>query len=224
MQTQAVQAPESHPTIVLRGTGKALEILVDGNASLDEILLRLESQLEQSPQFFQDGDVVVRVSGRSLPAGSLARLEAITIRFGLQIVELTPARTAKKPVEQPAPTPASIPDTARVLIGPVRSGSRMETQGNVVVLGDVNAGAELRTTGNIVVMGALRGLAHAACDGGPGYIVALRLAPQQLRIGTLIARAGDSVDAGTAEIAFAKDGSILVESFRGKLPVGCATT
>jgi septum site-determining protein MinC len=110
-----------------------------------------------------------------------------------------------------------------MIIGPVRSGVALDTPGHIVILGDVNPGAEIRAGGNIVVLGALRGIAHAARGGDDGFILALKLAPQQLRIGGLIARAGDAdVPAGAAEIAYATGGQIIVETYQGRLPGGFA--
>ncbi|HSD85974.1 MAG TPA: septum site-determining protein MinC, partial [Kofleriaceae bacterium] len=68
----------------------------------------------------------------------------------------------------------------RVVIGPVRSGVILDHAGHVVVFGDVNPGAEIRATGNIVVLGRLRGTAHAGIGQDVGFILALRLEPQQL--------------------------------------------
>ena len=47
----------------------------------------------------------------------------------------------------------------------LRSGQRVDYQGNVVIMGDVNAGAMVTCTGDIIVLGALRGLAHAGAEG-----------------------------------------------------------
>ena len=47
----------------------------------------------------------------------------------------------------------------------LRSGQRIECEGDVVVLGDVNDGAEIIAGGSIAVMGTLRGLAHAGGNG-----------------------------------------------------------
>ncbi len=109
----------------------------------------------------------------------------------------------------------------KMLVGPVRSGCILEVDGHLTVIGDVNPGAEIRATGSIVVLGRLRGIAHA---GPAGFILALQLEPQQLRIGNLVARAGDAEQSPeNAEIAFAKDSGIIVEKYKGRLPAGIAT-
>jgi septum site-determining protein MinC len=108
----------------------------------------------------------------------------------------------------------------RVLVGPVRSGVMLDAQGDLVILGDVNPGAEIHARGNIIVLGRLRGVAHAAVGGERGFILALRLEPQQIRIGKMVARAGDADRAGEgAEIAHATGKSIVVERYQGKVPI-----
>ena len=103
----------------------------------------------------------------------------------------------------------------------MRSGVILDHPGNLVVVGDVNPGAEVRAGGNIVILGRLRGIAHAGIGREHGFILALRLEPQQLRIGRLAARSPDAASSGT-EIAYVTDRNIVVESYAGKLPLGLA--
>jgi septum formation inhibitor MinC len=107
----------------------------------------------------------------------------------------------------------------RIVVGPIRSGVILDHVGHVVVFGDVNPGAEVRAAGNIVVLGRLRGTAHAAIGRDSGFILSLRLEPQQLRIGRLVARASDDErDATEAEIAHVAGEGIVVERYQGRLP------
>ena len=113
----------------------------------------------------------------------------------------------------------------RLVIGPVRSGVILDHVGHVIVFGDVNPGAEVRATGNIVVLGRLRGTAHAGIGAPMGFILALRLEPQQLRIGRQVARAGDSdTPDHDAEIAYATGEQIVVERYQGRLPKNLAAS
>lgn len=98
----------------------------------------------------------------------------------------------------------------------LRSGQRLDFDGNVVIMGDVNAGAMITCTGDIIVLGALRGLAHAGAEGDEKAIVmAFRLEPTQLRIAHHISRAPD--EAGPRpegpEIARVKNDMILIEAY-----------
>lgn len=123
---------------------------------------------------------------------------------------------------QPAPAiAAAIADGrlgTRVVEGPIRSGAILDHVGHLIVFGDVNPGAEVRATGNIVVLGCLRGTAHAGIGRDTGFILALQLEPQQLRIGRKVARADANTRASNAEIAYATGTSIVVERYSGRLP------
>jgi len=127
-------------------------------------------------------------------------------------------------LKQARPELEIVPETTRLFVGPVRSGVILDHRGHLVVFGDVNPGAEVRAAGNIVVLGRLRGTAHAGIGAAAGFIVALRLEPQQLRIGRLVARAGDGETATVPEIAYVTGTSIVVERYQGRLPNGLAST
>ncbi|MBC7975406.1 MAG: hypothetical protein H7138_10505, partial [Myxococcales bacterium] len=112
-----------------------------------------------------------------------------------------------------------------LVIGPVRSGVIVDHPGHVIVIGDVNPGAEVRAEGSIIVLGRLRGVAHAAIGRDAGFIVGLTLQPQQLRIGRMVARAGESDrPSDGAEIAYVTGEAIVVERFIGRLPSGLAAS
>jgi len=120
---------------------------------------------------------------------------------------------------------AAMPPGPRLVVGPVRSGVIVDHPGHVIVLGDVNPCAEVRAAGSIIVLGRLRGVAHAAIGRDAGFIVALSLAPQQLRIGRMVARAGDANrPSDGAEIAYVTGKTIVVERFTGRLPRGLAAS
>lgn len=74
-------------------------------------------------------------------------------------------------------------DSALFLNRTLRSGTRIEFAGNVVVLGDVNPGAEIVAEGHVMVWGRLRGMIHAGSKGRQDAVVcALDLSPTHLRI------------------------------------------
>jgi septum formation inhibitor MinC len=119
----------------------------------------------------------------------------------------------------------AMPPAPRLVVGPVRSGMIVDHAGHLIVIGDVNPGAEVRAEGSIIVLGRLRGVAHAAIGRDRGFIVALSLQPQQLRIGRMVARAGDADrPSGGAEIAYVSGETIVVERFLGRLPSGLAAS
>jgi septum site-determining protein MinC len=136
-----------------------------------------------------------------------------------------PGALASAAADLAAALAETVPPGPRLVIGPVRSGVIVDHTGHVIVIGDVNPGAEVRAEGSIIVLGRLRGVAHAAIGREAGCIIALSLAPQQLRIGRVVARAADADrPSGGAEIAYATGETIVVERFLGRLPSGLAAS
>jgi septum site-determining protein MinC len=74
----------------------------------------------------------------------------------------------------------------------VRSGQVIEVPGNLLLIGDVNPGGTVKAGGNIFVMGALKGIAHAGCDGNDQAVIAASsMKPSQIRISDCLNRAPD---------------------------------
>lgn len=96
----------------------------------------------------------------------------------------------------------------------LRSGQSVKYPGHVVVYGDLNPGSEVIASGNIFVLGSLRGVAHAGAEGDRNASVsAYHLAPTQLRIADLVARAPEDEETWRGpEVARIKDGSLVVEA------------
>ena len=96
----------------------------------------------------------------------------------------------------------------------LRSGQRVEHNGDVLVLGDVNKDAQVIASGNIIVMGKLRGIAFAGALGDESaVVVSLEMEPQQIRIGRKFAIASDEErkSPGYPEIAKVEGDSIVLE-------------
>ncbi|MDB4958537.1 MAG: septum site-determining protein MinC [Myxococcales bacterium] len=177
--------------------------------------------------------VEIPVSAPILPAGPVMLAQS-------ELTELVASVGESEPISFEEPTQTAIPLTlartaeseletatteTRHVVGPVRSGVILDHAGHLIVFGDVNPGAEIRATGNIIVLGRLRGTAHAGIGQDVGFILSLRLEPQQLRIGRMVARAADSdTPTSEAEIAYCGGGSIVVERYQGKLPRNLATS
>lgn len=100
----------------------------------------------------------------------------------------------------------------------LRSGHLVSFEGDVTVFGDVNPGAQVTASGSIVVLGALKGVAHAGATGDEGtFILSLQLRATQLRIGSRIAIPPSEL-AELPEIAVVRDGRIVIEPYRSRLP------
>jgi len=82
----------------------------------------------------------------------------------------------------------------------LRSGQKLEHEGNLVIIGDCNAGSEIIATGDIMVWGILSGIAHAGSKGDTkASIRAFKINAIQLRIADLLARKPDMIEIERSE-------------------------
>jgi septum site-determining protein MinC len=158
----------------------------------------LAQQVERSPRFFQSAPVVLDLKGTGgftdaaefAQAAQLLREHTLAL-VGVQNAEpgqleaaaaaglasfapsaTQPSRRTPQPAAAPAPVAAVAPPpraSARLVTGPVRSGTQIYARGtDLVVTASVSPGAELVADGNIHVYGPLRGRALAGASGDTG--------------------------------------------------------
>jgi septum site-determining protein MinC len=230
--------------------GSQARVAIDGTlpsgalACLEQVATRFELQLveigpvvakrsrHELPRALHPDDVVQAdlAEGTGPVPEDTAPLAVERLTAGPRAVEPPAAEPlAAEPPSSAAALAAELaeaaPPGARLVVGPVRSGMIVDHPGHVIVIGDVNPCAEVRAGGSIIVLGRLRGVAHAAIGRAAGFIIALTLQPQQLRIGRMVARADDADrPGGGVEIAYATGETIVVERFSGRLPSGLAAS
>jgi len=111
----------------------------------------------------------------------------------------------------------------RIVHRTLRGGTVLRHSGDLVLYGDVKPGAEIIAGGCITVLGTMMGMAHAGTRTGErAWILATAMGPSQLRIGQRISISEPSRDSDARAvgptIAFVRDGDIVIESYRGRLP------
>jgi septum site-determining protein MinC len=159
----------------------------------------LAQQVERSPRFFQSAPVVLDLKGADgftdaaefASAAQLLREHTLAL-VGVQNAEpgqleaaaaaglasfapsaTQPSRRTPQPAAAAAvaavPPPPPPRASARLVTGPVRSGTQIYARGtDLVVTASVSPGAELVADGNIHVYGPLRGRALAGASGDTG--------------------------------------------------------
>ncbi len=156
--------------------------------------------------------VVLSDAARSLVADFAgARQDLAERRIQREAVRATVAAPSSVVIP---PIPIAAPAGVSTLYhrGTLRGGQALHNLGNIVVIGDVNPGAELIASGDILVFGSMRGVAHAGAQGdAQSRVIALELAPTQLRIATVIAAdAGEPRKTSVPEQAYIDNGRIVV--------------
>ena len=155
----------------------------------------MAQQVERSPRFFANAPVVLDLKGADgftaaaefVEAGELLREHTLAL-VGVQNAEpaqlsaaaeaglasfapsaTQPGRRAPRPAAAAVATVPPPRASARLVIGPVRSGTQIYARGtDLVVTASVSPGAELVADGNIHVYGPLRGRALAGASGDTG--------------------------------------------------------
>jgi septum site-determining protein MinC len=191
----------------------------------------LLSQIDEKTDFFKGAKLALDVGSQELHVSEMTDLRdelsdreiilwavlsnSPTTENTAQMLGLATRLSKVRPDTQVQVKPASSEDSAMWVKRTVRSGVRLEYEGNVVVLGDVNPGAEVVAGGSVVVWGRLRGVVHAGAAGDADAVVcALDLSPTQLRIATGIATTPERRSQPTPEMARLKDGHLIAEPWQ----------
>lgn len=158
----------------------------------------LLEQINERVAFFQGARLAMDVGSQILKVNELVDLrdqlseknvtlwavisESATTENTAQLLGLA-TRISKPRPEETRPVHEVSSDTALFISRTVRSGTRIEYPGNIVIVGDVNPGAEIVAEGSVIVWGRVRGMIHAGAKGDLSVcICALDLSANQLRI------------------------------------------
>lgn len=185
--------------IQIKGLRDGLLITVgDGEWAALEVSLLEQIQTRQS--FFQGARIALDVGAQILRVNDLVALrdrlsergvslwavvsESPTTEKTAQLLGLATRISKPRPEESRQFAVDDLGDATALFVNKtLRSGTRIEFAGHVVVVGDVNPGAEIVAEGNVLVWGRVRGMVHAGSKGNTSaFICALDLSPTQLRI------------------------------------------
>jgi septum site-determining protein MinC len=190
---------ETNSLIQIKGLRDGLLVSLD-DAPWEEQRAALLLQVDMQPAFFQGARLSLDVASQVLHVKELVELrdqlsergialwavisESPTTENTAQLLGLATRISKPRPEESRQFAVENLgEDTALFLNRTLRSGTRIEFSGHVVVLGDVNPGAEIVAEGNVIVWGRVRGMVHAGAKGNrKAMICALDLSPTQLRI------------------------------------------
>ena len=220
---------ETNSLIQIKGLRDGLLVSLD-DAPWEEQRSALLSQVDAQLAFFQGARLALDVASQVLRVNELVELRDQLSERGISLWAVvsespTTEKTAQllglaTRISKPRPEENrqfSVEDlgeeTALFLNRTLRSGTRIEFSGHVVVLGDVNPGAEIIAEGNVIIWGRLRGMVHAGAKGNrKAVICALDLSPMQLRIADEVSAPLEPRDLPRPEMArINKDGKLQAE-------------
>lgn len=186
-------------SIKIKGLRDGLLILL-GPGEWEDLELALLEQIKTQQPFFQGARVALDVGSQVLRVNDLSTLRDLLSDQGItlwavmseapeteqtaQLLGLATRISKPRPQEgRTYQTEETHEDLALFIGRTLRSGTRIEYPGHVVVFGDVNPGAEIVAEGNVFVWGRVRGMIHAGSKGDTKAVIcALDLSPTQLRI------------------------------------------
>ena len=190
---------ETNSLIQIKGLRDGLLVSLD-DAPWDEQRTAFLTQVDSQPAFFKGARLALDVASQVLHVNDLVDLrdqlsdrgislwavisESPTTEKTAQLLGLATRVSKPRPEESRQFSVKDLGDeTALFLERTLRSGTRIEFPGHVVILGDVNPGAEIIAEGNVIIWGRLRGMVHAGAKGNKTAVIcALDLSPTQLRI------------------------------------------
>jgi len=222
---------ETTSPIQIKGLRDGLLVSLN-DAPWSEQLSMLISRVDAQPSFFQGARLALDVASQVLHVNDLVDLRDKLSERGISLwAVLSESPTTEQTsqllglatrISKPRPQEARDYDvedlgegTALFLDRTLRSGTRIEFAGHVVVLGDVNPGAEIVAEGNIIVWGRLRGMVHAGADGNQESVVcALEFSPMQLRVADEMLSVANSQENAGPQSARIENGKLKVKDWK----------
>ncbi|MGQ0792792.1 MAG: septum site-determining protein MinC [Deltaproteobacteria bacterium] len=207
--------------IIVKGiTVPALLIKLDKTKTIDANIAEMNEKLAAA--FFKNSAVAVDTNEIPLAEADKSNIEEALRKSGTNFLGYKTSESVRADTAREKDTRGkSLPDVtekkaAHIVNKTMRSGQRIEHDGDVLVIGDVNPDAYIIASGNIVVMGILRGVVHAGARGDEtAVIMALKLKPQQLRIAGCFTRPPDDMQTPEyPEKAFVRDNQIYIEKIQ----------
>jgi len=190
---------ETNSQIQIKGLRDGLLVSLDDAPWVEQRTAFL-TQVDAQPDFFKGARLALDVASQVLHVNDLVELrdqlsdrgiflwavisESPTTEKTAQLLGLATRISKPRPEESRQFSVEDLgEDTALFLNRTLRSGTRIEFAGHVVVLGDVNPGGEIIAEGSVIIWGRLRGMVHAGSKGKRNAVIcALDLSPTQLRI------------------------------------------
>src|SRR5215212_6482908 len=220
---------ETNSLLSIKGLRDGLLVSLD-DAPWGEQRVALLTQVDGQPAFFQGARLALDVASQVLHVNDLVELrdelsergiflwavisESPTTEKTAQLLGLATRISKPRPEEGRKFAVEDLgEETALLLNKTLRSGTRIEFSGHVVIFGDVNPGAEIISEGNVIVWGRLRGMVHAGAKGNKAAVIcALDLSPTQLRIADEVSAILNPRESPRPEIArINKDGKLQAE-------------
>lgn len=203
--------------VTFKGNNTGLNLIINQDASFEQIQDALEKKLASCPNFFEPNTILTLkdsnfTSEQKDILTSILKQYTLCLKFSTDDSTNSITNSTTKNIDT-----KSIEDL--IINRTIRGGEEIIYKGSIIIHGNVNPGAKVIAGGNIDILGTCRGFVHAGAYGNlDSYIIADHLLPLQIRIAHLVARAPDNGDDGSiiplTEKARICDEHIILEPFQ----------
>ena len=172
--------------VIIKGKNDRLVIAVNPDIDFLDICDILKTKILEAKNFIGNSRMAIEFSGRALTNEEENKLIGIiTENSNIVISYIFSKRTdSEEEMDLENINPLIEEGKTHFFRGTLRSGSKIESDGNVVVLGDVNPSSIIKARGNVIVLGHLNGTVYAGLGGDDrAFIGAIYFNPIQLTIG-----------------------------------------
>jgi septum site-determining protein MinC len=176
---------QKQQNVIIKGTKDGLTLHLDDTCSFQELLSELEMKLStnQHGDVGQLASVQLKVGNRYLTPEQEEQLKEVIRRKKDLVVETIDCNVVSKEEALRLKEENELLSVART----VRSGQVLQVKGDLLLIGDVNPGGTVIAGGNIFILGALRGIAHAGCEGNVQAVIGASVMDNaQLRISDIV--------------------------------------
>jgi len=195
--------------IVLKGCASKLKVVIPDNIPEERMWVELAGTALDTSNLFNEIELIIDLQERQVSRNFVMKFfQDFVIPHNARISSWDTANETSRGVlaslglNTSDPSPKRISSSVRrkksetlVIRSSIRSGQRIEHNGDVMVIGQVNDGAEIIAEGNISVMGKLKGLVHAGYNSDENRaIVALSFEAKQVRLGTRVSTITEEAD------------------------------
>ncbi|MDO4690911.1 MAG: septum site-determining protein MinC [Fusobacterium sp.] len=171
--------------IVIKGKKDRLEINLDPKIDFLTLSEKLASKLSEARAFIGKSNLAIEFAGRPLSTEEENILiKVVTENSDIVIAYVFSEKFNKEDMRYKLSKPLAEEGKTYFYRGTLRSGAKIEYDGNIVIMGDVNPGAIVKAKGNILVIGHLNGTVYAGLNGEPdAFVSAAAFNPIQITIG-----------------------------------------
>lgn len=209
--------------VILKGKKDRLEIQLNGEVDFITLRNSMIEKMKEAKNFIGEGKMAIEFTGRDLSElEENVLIDLIRLHSNLNIVYVFSGEKIKEVNRFSLFHSISEEGSTKFFRGTLRSGSKLEYDGNLVILGDVNPGSLIKASGNVLVLGHLNGTVYAGIeDSNNSFVAAMFLNPVKLIIGNKVSKVlqkeildTNRVKKGSFQIAQVKQGEIVIEEWR----------